>query len=506
MPDLIEQLSRYGTALEVHQSEGVSQAMRPEERRPTRRYRPLLAVAATILLVGLAVGAVALSTQRDTARIATGPTTSAPAPTMGVALNRPEALAVAPDGSLLIANQGTDQILRRTSDGVLTVVAGNPTGGATGDGGAAVDASLNRPAGMAVGRDGTIYFAEPSNNRVRKVTPDGVITTFAGNGSTGPGSVDVRATDTAVVQPFAVALRADGGLYVIDDAGVQVVSPEGILTTVIPQGMSTITGDGAPTAFDPDAIAVDQAGNLFVATYTIKYLIEFSPTGRMLHRWDNTYVTQSGLATAPDGSVLVAEYGGFTIRSVRDGKMTTVADFLKDPLPGLSGTFRPSGVAVASDGTVYAATDGVSGTTSAPALLVFRPNSAPRLLTTTGEQPNVVTGPPDARSTPPVDPGSDSPMQHAERVRQVQALVVLFAIPLALAFVLGLFVRRSGWLWLIPPALAIAFAILGGSRSAILPRLVGGLVWAMLIDLGIDAGSYFRRRRAKRRRARSLVG
>src|SRR5580700_9329223 len=97
---------------------------------------------------------------------------------------------------------------------------------------------------------------------------------------------------------------AGGKLYIVDDAGVQVLA-NGIVTTTVAAGPGEVTIAGTRTAFFPSAITIDSAGDLYVADFSPKLLIEFSSTGKVLHYWD-VYLSPAGLATAPDGSILVA--------------------------------------------------------------------------------------------------------------------------------------------------------------------------------------------------------
>jgi sugar lactone lactonase YvrE len=298
-------------------------------------------------------------------------------PSLPLGLDRPEALAIAPDGSLLISNQGTNQILRYLpSNGQFQVVAGNGTKGFSGDGGPAVDAELDDPNGIAVAADGTIYVADTFNNRVRAIAPDGIITTVAGNG-TFPGATESgggTATAVPVGHPFAVAVGAQGNLYIADDSvGVQLVSPEGIISTDIPEGPGTF--------YDPDGLAIDSSGDLYVAAFSNKAIIEFSPNGTVLQTWVS-YVTPAGLAVAPDGSIAVADEGRFAIEQISDGRLVPIATFSLDSVPGMTGTFRPSGVAVSPTGETYAISDGVNGGTNTPALLAIDPGGQVHVLDT----------------------------------------------------------------------------------------------------------------------------
>jgi sugar lactone lactonase YvrE len=351
------------------------------DRGRTRRAVVVLAVIVGCVAAACSGTFPATPPTRITASTSTAATPPAPV------LNRSEALAVTANENLLIANQGSSQILRRQPNGQTMVVAGTGTAGYTGDKGHAVDAELNNPGGLAIGSDGTIYLADTDNNRVRAISPRGTITTVAGNGMSGLSAERGRATGVPVSQPMAVAF-ARAMLYVVDDAGVQVVA-KGNITTVIAAGPAAVTIDGRPTAFFPSAITVDPAGDLYVADFSPKLLIEFSPTGRVLRQWE-VYVSTAGLVTAPDGTILVADYGNFAIDRLVGGRLVAVATFSLGSVPGLFGAVRPSGVAVGADGMVYADADGLNGGTSRPALVAVGADGRVRLLV---PQPTVGVAP-----------------------------------------------------------------------------------------------------------------
>ncbi|HEY1650440.1 MAG TPA: hypothetical protein VGG09_01030 [Acidimicrobiales bacterium] len=353
------------------------------EARRRRHRRWLVGSGLVAVLLALALVAVGLGLNRGTTaplrkRVHHHSThVSVPAPPPAVSANtgldRPTALAVATDGDLLIANQGTNQILRRLPDGTFQVVAGTGTAGYSGDGGPAVEAELNTPNGIAVAPDGTIYVADTANNRVRAISPSGTISTVAGNGSSvtgngkiGVGPFGIPALDATLADPLSVALGPQGQLYVADSGGIQVIPPDRMLTTLTPSGLD-------PSVFGTDgdlmasAITVDRTGDIYVADFAPKELVELSSTGALVRSWV-VYITNGGLATAPDGSILVADYGEFSVDRILDGQLTRITSFSLDSIPGITGTFRPSGVAVTSTGQIYADTDGANGGTNTPTL------------------------------------------------------------------------------------------------------------------------------------------
>ena len=304
---------------------------------------------------------------------ATTPPATAPVAPVA-ALERPAAMAIAPNGDVLISNQGSNEILSRQPDGTFHVVAGNGIAGFSGDGGPAVDAELNDPNGLAVAPDGTVYVADTENNRIREISPDGTITTVAGNGTMGTAGVGGSASAAQIGAPKALAIGPEGNLYIADDsAGIQAISSHGIVSTVIPAGTDNL--------WNLTALAIDGSGDLFVGGFSSKTIVEFAPAGHVLQSWVS-YVTPAGLGVAPDGSIVVADYGRFAIERIADGQMLTITTFSPDSLPGVPHVFRPSGVVISAGGEIYADTDGANGGTNTPALIAINAGGQIHVLAT----------------------------------------------------------------------------------------------------------------------------
>ena len=118
--------------------------------------------------------------------------------------------------------------------GAITTIAGSGVRGFSGDGGPAISARLNYPRGVAVDGKGNVYIADLSNLRIRKVSPSGTITTFAGNGRYGSSGDGGPATSARLYYPYAVAADRQGNVYITDGretAVVRKVSPRGTITT-----------------------------------------------------------------------------------------------------------------------------------------------------------------------------------------------------------------------------------------------------------------------------------
>src|SRR3989442_11279367 len=153
--------------------------------------------------------------------------------------------------------------------GIITTVAGNGNTGFSGDGGPATSAGLSGAMGVAVDASGNIFIAEERSGRIRKVSADGIITTFAGGGSA--GCSDGPANSASLFLPSGVALDTDGNLFIADtgDNRICKVSTSGAITTVAGNGNRGFSGDGGPATVAslaaPRGVAVDATGNLFIA-------------------------------------------------------------------------------------------------------------------------------------------------------------------------------------------------------------------------------------------------
>ncbi|MEY4509758.1 MAG: hypothetical protein RLZZ450_1880 [Pseudomonadota bacterium] len=224
-----------------------------------------------------------------------------PKPARMAVFGEPHALALGLDGSLLIADAKRNQVRRVRLDGVIELVLGSAVGtaGSSGDRGPASKALVNNPLSVAVGPDGSLYVAEFQGQRIRRVTPDGSVTTVAGDGIAGRIGDDGPATAARLSSPHTVDVGPDGTLYITDEGNV-------VLRSVTPDGMMhTIAGGGAtqPDDFTPALDAkfvlpritvVEPNGNLVVADYN----------GDVVHR-----VLPFLPSASPGGSVIASDDG-----------------------------------------------------------------------------------------------------------------------------------------------------------------------------------------------------
>jgi autotransporter-associated beta strand protein len=177
-------------------------------------------------------------------------------------------------GNIYVADQFNYRVRKDTvSTGIISTFAGSGTGNFWGDGGSATSAGINRPQGMAFDASGNMYIADTFNNRVRKVTTGGTISTFAGTGLPGFSGNGGAATSAMLNEPTSVAVDSNGNVFVMDSVNsvVRKITPGGIISTYAGGGISL--GDGGPATSAQlgvggtglGSIALDKYNNLYIA-------------------------------------------------------------------------------------------------------------------------------------------------------------------------------------------------------------------------------------------------
>ena len=264
-------------------------------------------------------------------------------------LGHPYGVAVDASGNHYIADTGSHRIRKVSPAGIISTIAGNGTRGSSGDGGLATAASLSDPWGMAVDASGNLYIADTGNRRIRKVSPDGIIRTVAGN-----------------VDATAVAVDASGNLYIADTRQIRKVSPDGIISTVA----------GTADAIHPGGVALDASGNLYIADQgncirkvsPAGIISTFAGSGTQGFSGDGGPATAAslnnpfGVAVDAAGNLYIADTFNYRIRKVSPaGIISTVAgdgvrNFSGDGLPAtMSSLYDPLGVTVDASGNLYIA-------------------------------------------------------------------------------------------------------------------------------------------------------
>src|SRR5438093_82347 len=204
-------------------------------------------------------------------------------PAAAAQLNTPVGMALDPAGNLYIADITNNRIRKVTSGGTISTYAGSGSFGFSGDGGPATDAQLGVPVGVALDPAGNLYIADHDNGRIRKVTSGGTISTYAGSGSRGLSGDGGPATAAQLYSPHGVALDTAGNLYIADSTSIRNVTPGGTISTYAGTGTPGLSGPGGPaTAAQldvPVGVAVDPAGNLYIADSGSSRIRKVGPGG-----------------------------------------------------------------------------------------------------------------------------------------------------------------------------------------------------------------------------------
>jgi trimeric autotransporter adhesin len=249
-------------------------------------------------------------------------------------------------GNVFIADAGNFCVRKVTAAGMITTVAGNQNAGFSGDGGLATQATMSSPSSVAVGVDGSLYIADFGNARIRKVTPNGIISTIAGNGIQGTAGDGGPAIKASLWGPQQIALDAAGNVYVADqlNSAVRKISPAGVMTTVAGTlGSGGYSGDGGPATKArlgyPSGVAVDSAGNLYIADASSDVIREVNAatgnistiagTGQAGFSGDGgpalaaTFSNPKNVAVDSSGNVFLVDGDSNRIRRVSSGTVST---------------------------------------------------------------------------------------------------------------------------------------------------------------------------------------
>lgn len=199
----------------------------------------------------------------DTGNNVTTLTTTEGDPPSQAQFVHPSGIVVDSSGNIYVSNDLICNIKKITPEGVVTTVAGGSRGYADGNG---TDAQFSDPSGLAIDLSGNLYVADFSNSRIRKVTPEGIVTTVAGDGTT--GFADGNGTNAKFNKPTGIAVDSSGNLYVADylNNRIRKITTSGVVTTLAGNSAGSFSdGAGTNALFNnPSGIAIDNSGNLFV--------------------------------------------------------------------------------------------------------------------------------------------------------------------------------------------------------------------------------------------------
>jgi sugar lactone lactonase YvrE len=285
--------------------------------------------------------------------------------------NYPQGIASDAAGNLYVADQGNNEIRKITTAGVVTTLSGTLTSGATNATAIGVAALFNGPTGVASDAAGAnVYVADYGNNAIRKiVVATGAVTTLAGGKA---GATNGTGTAAAFNGPAGVAVDGAGNVYVADylNNQIRVVTAAGVVTTLA--GSTTAgaaNGTGTAASFNgPRGVAVDAAGNVYVADSGNNLIREITPAGVVTTlagtgaagnasgaAGASTFYYPSGITVNAAGAVYVADAVNNLVRKISGGTVTSIAG---SGYLTLTSVFNgPSGVALDAAGNIYVAND-----------------------------------------------------------------------------------------------------------------------------------------------------
>lgn len=291
--------------------------------------------------------------------------------------NLPSGVAVDTAGNVYVADQGNNKIRKISALGVVTTLAGDGSKGSMN--GNAATATFNQPSGVAVDTKGIVYVADLNNNKIRKITLDGIVSTLAGTGIA--GNTNGAGNVASFEEPFGIAVDANSNVYVTDQQNYRVrkITPQGIVSTFA--GSIKGDADGIGTAarfFRPSGITVDTGGNVYVSDVVNLKIRRITPSGvvtTLCGSGNNgsldgaanvaSFKEPSGLAfDAKTGRIYIADISNNSIRAtlVANGAVITIAGIQAKGAndgPWNSATFSFPKDMVADDaGNVYVADAG----------------------------------------------------------------------------------------------------------------------------------------------------
>ncbi len=228
-------------------------------------------------------------------------------PTNVARLGTPEAVAQDAAGNIFVADTLNHTIRKITPDGFVSTVAGSTGFSGTNDG-IGSDARFNSPSGIAVDSQGNLFVADTDNHTIRKITPDGTVTTYAGAPGV-PGTANGAASAARFFSPYGVMVDKNDTVYVADTFNntIRVITPKGVVSTLA--GKAGVAGalnqkGTAATFNDPVSLAMDSSGNIYVADTSNHLIRKITPGGVV-----TTLAGLAGVAGTANGTGSTARFG-----------------------------------------------------------------------------------------------------------------------------------------------------------------------------------------------------
>jgi uncharacterized protein (TIGR03437 family) len=292
-------------------------------------------------------------------------------------------------GNMYVPDYYNHVVYKVDTVGNTTIVAGTyQKAGFAGDGALATSALLQNPAGVVPAADGTLYITEYTVNRIRKVAPNGIITTYAGTGGAGFSGDGGQASSAEIRNPWDILIDASGNILFSDwgNARVRKITPAGIISTVAGYGTRTYSGDGAfalQAGINPSALGLGTGGSFYIVDTGTAYdggsqrvrmvaangiITTVAGNGNYAYSGDGGQATSAGIGGAAGvaldsgGNLYISDYGFHHIRKVSPGGIITTyagaagGGYSGDGGPALNALLNgPRGLAIDSADNLYVA-------------------------------------------------------------------------------------------------------------------------------------------------------
>lgn len=286
------------------------------------------------------------------------------------AFSNPYHIAVDAAGTLYVADNGNSSI-RKISGGVVTTLAGGKRGAADGIG---INAQFGSPVGVALDDAGNLFVTDGNNLNIRKIAPNGTVTTVAGNGDY--GHANGSASTASFTSPSGIAVDKAGNLYVADfyDNRIRKITPAGQVSTFAGSGsMGVVDGQGEAASFSyPAGLCIDDKGNLYVTDSAGNRVRKITPSGAVTTlagtgvfggKADGPVATATfsqpvGIAVDNAGFIYVADMGNNVVRKLSpSGQVSTLAggglSYKTDGLGSIASFASVKGIAVDNRGNLF---------------------------------------------------------------------------------------------------------------------------------------------------------
>lgn len=317
--------------------------------------RELMGPEFTYIITDIEVSTIAGSTQGD-----------ADGTVLNAQFKGPAGITVDNQGNLYIADQTNYRIRKITSSGVVSTFAGSTLGDADGTG---INAKFNFPSGVALDSHGNLYVTDLYNNKIRKITPSGVVSTFAGST---PGYEDGTGTNAKFKEPYGIAIDSQNNLYVTDrgDNKIRKITPDGVVSTFAGSTFGDADGTGTSAKFFfPTGITLDKQNNIYITDQGNAKIKKITSSGVVTTIAGSTsgyaegtgsdaqFKQPIGITIDNQNNLFVADYLNNRIRKITpNGKVTSIAGSTEGYADGTGNNakfYSPLGICIDPDGNMY---------------------------------------------------------------------------------------------------------------------------------------------------------